>query len=242
LELTPIRILLTRPSEDSAPLAALLKARGHDVLTEPMLTIEFIGPSDLDERDLQGIVFTSANGVRAYALASTRRDLPAYAVGDRTAEAAQSAGFDTVFSAGGDVTSLATLIQEKARPIDGALLHPAGSAISGDLQGVLAKACFKLRRVVLYDAKQKEHFSAKTAAALRGDAVDMILFYSPRTAATFVRLGAEFENTGASIDILCLSQAVADAAQGINWRCVYVAPNPTQADLLAVLDERLNIP
>jgi uroporphyrinogen-III synthase len=206
-----------------------------------MLTIEFVGPSDIEERDLQGVVFTSANGVRAYGLASTRRDLPVYAVGDRTAAAARSTGFKNVYSAEGDVTSLATLVQEKARPEDGALLHPAGSTVAGDLQGHLAKAGFKLRRAVLYDAKQKKQFSPKIATALRGSAVDMILIYSPRTAATFVRLAADFKNLGANIDILCLSQAVADAAQAIDWRCVYVAPNPTQADLLAVLDERLKI-
>jgi len=206
-----------------------------------MLTIEFVGPSDIEERDLQGLVFTSANGVRAYEQASTRRNLPAYAVGDRTAKAAKSAGFDTVYSAQGDVTSLASLVKEKAHAQDGALLHPAGSAIAGDLHGVLTKAGFTLRRAVLYEARQKCRISVETAAALRVGDIDMILFYSPRTAATFVRLAAEYKDACAKIDILCLSQAVADAAQAINWRRVDIAPRPTQADLLAVLDERLNI-
>ena len=86
------RVLVTRPAADAAPLMAALAARGFDVLLEPMLTIRHLAGPELDLHGIAGILFTSANGVRAFAARSRRRDLTAYAVGEATGEAASAAG------------------------------------------------------------------------------------------------------------------------------------------------------
>ena len=88
-----MRILITRPREDAAALAEKLKARGHDVIVEPMLEIRPVAGAKVDLQGVQAVVFSSANGVRAFALAESRRDLPALCVGDTTAAAAREAGF-----------------------------------------------------------------------------------------------------------------------------------------------------
>ena len=213
-----------------------------------MLTIRFIKDSarkgsTLNERGVQGVLFTSANGVRAYMAAGGsggRRNLPVFTVGDRTADEARSCGFESVRSANGDVESLAALVCAETTPEGGAFLHPAGTAVAGDLAGILSKRGYDVRRAVLYEARPANALSTETRAALCDGRIDVILFYSPRTAAAFVRLAAGLESACATIEILCLSQAVAEAAQALTWRRVIVAPNPTQADLLAALDERLN--
>ena len=73
-----MRVLVTRPEEDAAALVAALKARGHEALVEPMLTVApapgVTPPLDLD--GVQALLFTSANGARAFARLSERRDLP----------------------------------------------------------------------------------------------------------------------------------------------------------------------
>ncbi|MBT5665580.1 MAG: hypothetical protein HOJ06_09585, partial [Rhodospirillaceae bacterium] len=48
-----IRVLLTRPAADSAPLTDILTARGVAVLIDPMLTIRFIENAVLDMRGVQ---------------------------------------------------------------------------------------------------------------------------------------------------------------------------------------------
>jgi uroporphyrinogen-III synthase len=205
-----------------------------------MLAISFVEHAVVDLRGVQGVMFTSANGARAYAAATDARALPVYAVGDRTADAARTSGFTTVHSAKGDVNSLAALVRAKTRPDDGALVHPAGSAVAGDLAGMLGAVGYEVRRVVLYEARTATSLSVEASTALRAGGVDMILFYSPRSAATFVRLAVGLESSCAAVDVLCLSQAVATAVQKITWRDVIVAQTPTQADVLAALDERLN--
>jgi len=204
-----------------------------------MLTISFVEHPVMELHGVQGVLFTSANGVRAYAVATDTRALPVFAVGDRTADAARASGFELVHSAKGDMNSLAALVRAKTTPGAGALVHPAGSAVAGDLAKTLGTDGYKVRRVVLYEAQAATSLSVEASAALRAGVVDMILFYSPRTAATFVRLASGFESNCAAVDTLCLSRAVAKAAQTLIWRNVIVAQTPTQADLLAALDERL---
>src|SRR5262245_34044162 len=141
-----MRILITRPQEDSALLAEKLKARGHDILIEPMLQIRLRQDVKIDLSGVQAVLFTSANGVRAFAAIEKRRDLLALAVGDTTAAAARGAGFTQVESAGGNVGDLDRLVQARLKPEGGALLHVAASVVAGDLAGLLGKAGFEVRR------------------------------------------------------------------------------------------------
>ena len=62
-----MHLLITRPGDDGARLADTLRQMGHDPILEPLLTIRnFDGPA-LDLADVQAILATSANGVRAIA-------------------------------------------------------------------------------------------------------------------------------------------------------------------------------
>ncbi|HYV87158.1 MAG TPA: uroporphyrinogen-III synthase, partial [Candidatus Polarisedimenticolia bacterium] len=131
------KILITRPEEDAKPLADALAARGISTLIEPLLAIRVLadaaGPLAEDLAGVQAILFTSANGVRAFGELSARRDIGVLAVGDATAAMARSAGFTAVESAAGDVGDLVRLTKQRLKPEGGPLFHAAGSAVAGDL-------------------------------------------------------------------------------------------------------------
>lgn len=232
-----MRVLLTRPRADSEPLAADLAARGIDSLVEPMLDIVFRAGAAPALDDVQALLFTSANGVRAFAAASGERGLTVFAVGDATARAAGEAGFTRIASAGGDVRDLAALVASRLRPEDGALLHVAGSKVAGDLAGTLRKAGFTVRRAMLYESRTARAFSPEATAALADGTIDAVLIFSPRTAHAFVSLArqAGLDRACRQITALCLSPAVAAAANGLSWRAVRVAAAPTRAALLDLL-------
>ena len=88
-----MRILITRPIEDAKPLADALAERGIQVLIEPLLEIRHLEDAEIDLAGAQALLFTSANGVRAFAALSPRRDLKVFTVGDGSADAARQAGF-----------------------------------------------------------------------------------------------------------------------------------------------------
>ena len=240
-----LRLLITRPAEDAEPLAGRLHAMGHRTQVEPMLEMVWLdGPAPALD-DVQALLFTSANGVRAFVRRTDRRDRAAYAVGDATARAARDAGFDSVESASGDVYALADLVGARCRPADGALLHVAGTTVAGDLSGLLGARGFTVRREAMYEAVASTVLSAGTASDLAEGQIDAVLIFSPRTARSFVRLVQEagLIDSCRTVDVLCLSPAVAEAARTCNsgsvpWKSVQVAERPEQDSLLALLPDR----
>jgi uroporphyrinogen-III synthase len=232
-----MRVLITRPREDAEALATALRAEGVESVIAPLLAIRAAAGVALDLAGVQAVLFTSANGVRAFARRTEARDLPVFAVGDATARAARAAGFARVESASGAVDDLAALVRARLDPEQGALLHGAGADVAGDLAGALAAAGFDVRRVVLYRAAKARRLPEAAARALAEGALDAVLFFSPRTAATFVSLARQAGVAPALVrlDALCLSEAVAAAARSVAWRAVAVAARPDQPALLQLV-------
>jgi uroporphyrinogen-III synthase len=231
--------LVTRPRAEAAALAAELARRGIDALIEPMIEIVDRAAVLPDLTMVQAVLCTSANGVRALARASAARSVPLFAVGDATARAARAAGFRGVESAGGDVEDLARLATRRLRPADGKLLHVAGSEVAGDLAGRLGAARFSVERVVLYEAHAVEALSPAAAGAIGGGKIDLAVFFSPRTAAIFARLvvAANIADRLAATRALSISAAADAPLDGLAFRARLIAAAPTQAALLALVEQ-----
>jgi uroporphyrinogen-III synthase len=233
-----MRLLLTRPRVDAEPLAERLRAAGHQVTLAPLLDIRPLAPAPFDLSGVQAVLLTSANGARAVPPSAPLRALPAFVVGAATAQAARAAGFAQIECAAGDVEALARLVASRLDPADGALLHIASRQRAGDLGAALGRLGFGVRRAVLYEAVAARLLPGTARAALEEGAIDAVLLYSPRTAATFAKLvgAAGLAAACRRIEALCLSRAVADALRGLAWRGIRVAPRPEQEALLALLD------
>jgi uroporphyrinogen-III synthase len=236
-----LRALVTRPSEEASALAAALAKRGVDTLIEPLMEVYFRAAASPDLSDVQAVLCTSANGVRALARASAERRLPLLAVGDATAERARVEGFTSVASAGGDAADLVRLAAARLDPREGRLLHVCGSAVAGDLAGDLRKRGFAVERSILYEATPIAGLSPAATDAIGSGMVDFALFFSPRTAAIFVRLASDGGVASGCGTMTALSiSTTADAALGtLTWRERCIAERPEQRSLLVALDRLL---
>ena len=236
-----VTVLVTRPIEDAQPLAAELSGRGAEVLLEPMLDIVALEDVVLDLNNTTGLLFTSANGVRSFARINEQRKFKVFAVGDATAAAARVAGFSDVDSAGGNIEDLIALVKETWPPDRGPLLHAAGRSITGDLATQLGRSGYDVRRTALYDARTATALSERLREALRVGQLDYALFFSPRTANTFVSLimTADLCDSCERVEAVCLSTAVADVLAALPWRSLTVAAEPDQRSLLAAFDGQL---
>lgn len=239
-----MRALITRPREDAETLAGLLRQRGIEPVIEPMLVVHPLAGAEVDLEGVQALLLTSANGARVLAgreLAAAGTDwrhLRVFAVGNATAKAARDQGFERVASADGDVASLGRLVARDLDPRKGVLLHVAGTRVAGDLAARLRKSGFAVRRAVLYEATAAPALSPGLVSMLNAGAIDLALFFSPRTAKSFVSLARKAGVAPAceSVTALCLSAAVAEAAKAIDWAEVGVAGCPDLAGMLALID------
>jgi uroporphyrinogen-III synthase len=232
-----MRILITRPIEDAKPLADALNERGVEVLIEPLLEIRHLDDAEIDLDGVQALLFTSANGVRAFAALSPRRDLKAFTVGDGSADAARHAGFPNVESAKGDTEALAALVVDRLKAEDGILFHAAGTVTAGDLKARLEGLGYHVRRAQLYEARIATALSPETRANLTLGGIDAVLLFSPRTAGTFAELWRQAGAPSlARIQAICLSAAVAREIGALGWAAVEIADRPDLPSMLALVD------
>jgi uroporphyrinogen-III synthase len=232
-----MRVLITRPQHAADRLAAELRTRGFEPVSAPMLDIVDTG-ANVELSGVQAVLASSANGVAALARQTGMRDVKLLAVGDATAMAARELGFPDVESAGGDSAALSDLAILRCDPAVGRLLHVAGGHVAGTVAETLRQAGFTVDSVILYDARTPEALTDDIARQIAAREIAVLLFYSPRTAETFVKLAvtAGLADDCATIDAVCLSPAVAEAAATIGWRYVSIAATPDGAALLAALE------
>lgn len=233
-----MRILVTRPVEDGKEIAARLAEMGHQALLAPLLAVRFHdGPlleeSEPDLAEVQAILATSANGVRALARRTARRDFSIFAVGPQTADEARRCGFTEIKNADGDAKALAEAATRWASR-KGVLLHVCGEDAPGTLAENLSLRGFQVRRVVLYGIEPATQLPPEAVAALKAGALDAAMFFSPRSARIFGVLADDLPTE--SLVALCISQATAQALISLSFARVAVAARPNQTAMLALLE------
>jgi len=202
------RIVVTRASEQCAPLVELLAQRGAHVTAIPL--VEFAEPADWTPLDdhlgqlaaFDWLLFTSENAVHAIAtrMQILKLALPATpsqhvaAVGPTTAAAAQAAGFPVTHQA--HTHSGLALAKELRYSVNQqSVFLPRSDRARRDLPDALRSFGAEVTEVIAYrticplDATQ-----VKLRTVLAGGA-DAILFFSPSAVENFVQtLGYNFSN------------------------------------------------
>jgi uroporphyrinogen-III synthase len=232
-----MRILITRPAEDSATIAARLAAIGPEGVVVPLLTPRFDMDVSPDLAGVQAVLITSANGVRAFVQASARRDLPVFAVGPQTAALARQAGFVDVRDADGDVHALAACAARWAKPDGSALVHVCSHEAPGTLTTLLARAGFVVRAMRLYRMEVATALPDTARVALERGRLDAAMFFSPRSAGVFRDLLLPVdESLVAPLAALCISTNTAKALAPLTFKAVRVAAHPNQDAMLALVE------
>lgn len=181
ISLTSSTVLLTRPEAESREVAGTLAAMGIRSVIWPMTRIEFVdGPVGVPE-GTDGLVFTSRNGVAAFARSCAERGLTAWCVGGRTADAARDAGFADVVSADGDVDALAALLRQEAGG-SRRLLYLRGREVSADLGAMLSGSGNILESRVVYAAQAGGPPPADVRTMFETGAIGVVAVWSRRAA------------------------------------------------------------
>ena len=234
-----MRILISRPQEDAARLAELLRARGHEPLCASLLSVRCFDGPELTFESISAIVVTSANGVRALARRTERRDLRIFTVGPQTADAAKKAGFDDVECADGDATTLAEKVLGWVGPQEGVLLHAASADTEGQLKTLLAEEGYTVDEIVLYEVVAIHKLPEIAREAIVYHALDAAVVFSPRSGQALrdCILRAGLAEACKSIAAICISPATAAALEPLAFRRVIVAERPNQAAMLDAVEQ-----
>jgi uroporphyrinogen-III synthase len=232
-----MRIVITRPQADGERSATALRALGHEVLVAPLMKVAAV-PADLSGQ-WGAVIVTSANAPIAIAdnpARDTLIALPLVAVGQRSADAAQQAGFTTITTAGGDVGDLVRVLNTQRADAKAPLLYIAGEDRAADLIGELSARGIAAELRVVYRAVTIP-FSAELTEALEAGEVDAVLHFSRRSAENYLT-GAR--QTGVFAPAIqprhfCLSRQVAEPLADAGATNIAIAPRPNEAALMELL-------
>ena len=224
-------VLITRPAPDGERFADQVRAQlgcKVPIMLSPLIRIETCG--DLtDLSDVAHLIFTSRNGVAAYAKATERRDIPSVTVGDATAEAARQAGLQAISCRGNSADLIAFIID---RRLADPFLHVRGEHATGEILGALNAAGLRAREKILY--RQKSEQLCNGARGLLSREIPVVLpLFSPRSAQLLFSQTA----IAAPLFVAALSRNVAGEVPEGAARKVTVAERPDTASILAILPE-----
>jgi uroporphyrinogen-III synthase len=215
-------VLVPRPEPGASATVERARERGLSATAVALFEIEALEWESPDPASFDGLLLTSANAVRcAGEQLQSLRGLPAYAVGEATAEAAREAGFSIARTGDAGVDRLLGSIGADMR-----LVH-----LCGEDRRAFEHPRQNITPIIVYRATPVE---APNLGAARGA---VALVHSPRAGRRF----AELVRDRASIAVAAISQAAADAV-GTGWQTVEVADAPTDDALLAVAARLCNNP
>lgn len=235
----PSLLMIRPPAQTDDFLTAFRGSTGKTpkVLVSPVLRIV---PSEGPALPTDGtlLLFTSVNGVAAWAARSSQRDIPALCVGENTAQAARTLGF-AAQSADGTGADLLKLALDRATLAD-RIYYISGEEAALDIAAGLRAQGFQAQRLVLYAQRQVD-LTDEARAALAQNSV-IVPVFSPKTAAYFK---AQIEGLSLfDCHILCISAAAAAPFAGLkqpSTRAPVIADSPTRAAMITALDRLLGL-
>jgi uroporphyrinogen-III synthase len=206
--------LVLRPESGASTTIERLRRLGVRAMSVPLFRIDPVAWRAPDPRNFDGLLLTSASAVRmAGGDLMKLRQLPAFAVGEATAQVARSCGFDVRSAGKGGVDSLLESI-----PADLRLLH-----LCGEHRKAPGRARQPITSVVVYSATEIDQPDLGDAPGA------VVLVHSPRAGTRF----ASLVGYRATVSIAAISQATADSV-GAGWQSVSVAAEPDDEALLAL--------
>lgn len=237
-------VLVTRPAPDNAKTAEALAARGFEALLSPTLRFEPMPFYDDHGADYDGVILTSANGVRAlrdHEFNSRLVDLPSFAVGEHTAETARQAGFTNIIASKGDAGVLRDVIAKSAKSKiikkGATLCYIAGADLARDLAAELGQLGFTIITHTAYRMMPVVTLSSDVIEAVQAGRVEAVLHFSRRSARAFVAAAGAggVEVSALALPQYCISDAVGMILRDAGATKVVVAPAPNEADVIDAL-------
>jgi uroporphyrinogen-III synthase len=235
----PLRgtVLITRPEQDAIEIAKILEDENYQVICEPFLKVTYDDFTVPDLTQYAGLIFTSANAVRAIEGKFNYFDIPVFCVGNQTHDEAVRVGFKDVQSAEGAIGDLTCLIisQTPNKPY----LYVRGRQISKDLKALMSDV--QIDEIIVYHTEKAKEISSVTRQVLLRGEMSFVLFFSKRTATAFiewVKADSQAESLAAALGrsrALCLGDSMVEYLSKIPWKEIQVADHPDRMSLMKLL-------
>ena len=237
-----MRILVTRPALQAVEFAKKIHDMGFKPEIEPMLAIEPLPFSPLKTApDL--ILLSSQNAVPFLQGLEIDRTTPIIAVGDKTKELSLEHGYKKIKSISGDAQKLLQNILTEHPSSFGRILHVSGSNVQIDLAKELSLRGYDAHQKAVYRTIPQKTLSNNVQNLIQSKQLHAATFLSQKTTNAFLsamRFAQIDESAIKDLKVYCLSHNIAALFEKQGAWQINVAPDPTEASLLALIIRSLH--
>ncbi|MFO1242178.1 MAG: uroporphyrinogen-III synthase [Rickettsiales bacterium] len=230
-------LLITRPEPQASRSARFFQENGYDTRIVPVLVIEHLaGPADIERqcraRKYDAVVITSQHALFGLETLGELHGLPLYVPGEATATLARAIGFRDVIVGKGTARDLAKEIHQKH------VLYLSGHDIAFDMVTELKRRKIDADEMKVYRAETNVEGIERLKDLIAKEKIDVVLFYSSRTARLFEAMMRQAKVTNAfkTCKAAVISQATAESLREV-WQARLVARTPDEKGLLQAVKE-----
>ncbi|MBO6482611.1 MAG: uroporphyrinogen-III synthase [Pelagibacteraceae bacterium] len=217
-----MHVLVTRPIQDSFEIILELKKRSYDFTHIPLLKIDYLDVKEINLKDYEIAIFTSANAVRSIQEhVQKNKKIKCYCVGRFTEKVAKNFGFLNTISAEGSVNALKNLIinSEKNNNLK-KIIYLCGDHTSFDLEKELKAEGLKINKVVTYSSKVISEVDKESIKKIKEHLPDVIFIYSSRGAEGLIKIVEKYslyQLLKESV-VACMSNKIVEYFKNNKWK------------------------
>lgn len=217
-------VLLTRPEEDSQELKAKLIV---PAILSPLLKVKQTVKKVALPAGVTDLIVTSARVFEMVSNIKSMVAIPVWCVGEATANAAKSVGFETIFQVNRSAQEILERIVHECSRDTSHFAHICGSVVHVDLADALTKLGFKADKLIVYETEAAQGLTSEAEAIMQAGLIQQIPFFSLRTAEVFIELAkkSEWADQLPHVTALAHSEAIARTLRQLSWKEITVVPD-----------------
>ena len=234
-----MKILLTRPINDSIITSRTLSKIGIETLIVPFLEISRANYQEFKISKSDYIMFTSKNAANFFKFEKQFKNNLVFSVGSETKNILQEKGFKNIINADENLEKLLILTKKQLKKGD-VIIHPTYESSNLKLRNFFLSIGCKYFAIKCYSSKMICRNSDKLILFMKNTKKGMIAFYSPLTAKCFVNQIQKMNLIKYCNDksFVVISEKVKEEINKLGKLSIYVARKPNQKEMIELMKEK----
>jgi len=234
-----VKILLTRPIDDSIITSKTLSKIGIETVIIPFLEIKGLNYQELGVSTLDYFMFTSKNAVNFFRFEKQFAKNTVFSVGSETKIILQKKGFQNIINADENLEKLLILSKKQLKEGD-VIVHPTFKSSNLKIKNFFLNLGCKYFAIKCYSSKMICRNNDKLMLFMKNTKKSMITFYSPLTARSFVKEIQKMDLNKFCKDklFIVISNKVKEEINKLGKLSIYVARKPNQKEMIELIKEK----
>ena len=230
------RILITRPKEQASSFKNRVEKENpeFECLIAPVLEIKY-RDVQIQDCSCDALIVTSINALPSIAKQPFFDfSTPVLCVGEKTALRAKEAGLGNIVHIAKNAQALCEHMALNKHDFKN-VLYLRGKDISFGIKEELGKLGIKITENIVYEALKSESFSEEILHDLKASKIDIIVFFSVRSARNFIEILDAHKISVNTTKALCISRSVLESLGCYFDDEVYVSRTPDEDGMIQAL-------